>query len=51
MILSEDAELKGMSLSSAASNLRSLDHHPLRVYFEVSEPDRMVRIVGFQKLP
>jgi hypothetical protein len=33
-----------------APNLRMMDHGPLRVRFEVSEPDRMVRIVGYEKL-
>jgi len=49
--LSEDAERKGTPLSTAAPNVRILDRDPLRVYFEVSEPDRMVRIIGFQKIP
>jgi len=51
VILSEDAEQKGGPLSSTALNLRFLDHQPLRVYFDVSEPDRMVRIFGFQRCP
>jgi hypothetical protein len=49
--LREDAEQKGLRVSSATSHRRQLEISPLRVYFDVSEPDRRVRIVGFELVP
>jgi hypothetical protein len=50
--LRHDAHHKGMPRPSPASaSRRYLECYPLGVYFEVSEPDRMVRILQFVKLP
>jgi hypothetical protein len=47
-----DADQKGVPAPATGHPERhALDHPPLRAYFEVSEPDRLVRILGFDNLP
>jgi hypothetical protein len=50
--LRHDAGQKGAPRPTPAQPTRRyLERGPLGVYFEVSEPDRLVRILGFVKLP
>ena len=49
--LRNDADQKGIPAQSAAHpSLCAPDHEPLRVLFEVSELDRLVRLLGFELL-
>jgi hypothetical protein len=49
--LRHDADQQGTPCPTPLlPNLRMMDHGPLRVRFEVSEPDRLVRIIGYEKL-
>jgi hypothetical protein len=49
--LKEDAHLKGQLLSGQGTMYRVLRVAPLRVYFEVSEPDRLVWIRDYELAP
>jgi hypothetical protein len=49
--LRDDPDQKGVSLDTISPGLRLLDEPPLRAYFEVSEPDRLIWIVDFEILP
>lgn len=42
--LRDDAETKGIALSEG---LRSISQPPLRAYFTISEPDRLVTITDY----
>lgn len=49
--LRTDAGQQGVPDPTPASpSRRALLHYPLRALFEVSEPDRLVRIIGFEKI-
>jgi hypothetical protein len=51
LTLREDAHQKGTPAPVAGfPSRRYLEEYPLGVYFEVSEPDRLVRILGFVHL-
>jgi hypothetical protein len=49
--LRDDADQKGVPAGPSLPGVLTWDHPPLRAYFEVSEPDRLVRIVDFDRLP
>lgn len=46
-----DAHLKGMPRPALSQSLRSLDVGPLRVYYDVLLPDRLVRIRQYEFAP
>ena len=46
-----DPDIKGTPLPAISPTLRFLEVSPLRAYYEVSEPDRLVQIIDYEYIP
>ncbi len=49
--LREDPDQKGTALPAVSATLRQLVVPPLLAYYEVSVPDRRVRIIDYEQIP